>query len=60
MRGLKYFEFSSKLKKQGEDIFGIDKKIDGEEGVKDKKVEEKPRKVKGPPEKKSSGKKKHK
>ena len=66
MRGLKYFEFSSKLKKQGEDIFGMGKVEDMEEAKEKeeeskpakKKGEKKPRMAKGPPKSKASPKKK--
>jgi uncharacterized membrane protein (DUF106 family) len=73
MRGLKYFEFSSKLKKQGHDVFGkqkaeVEKEAEEEEAKKPakKKGEKKPRmakeppKGKSPPKKKGSGKKKDK
>jgi uncharacterized membrane protein (DUF106 family) len=58
MRGFKYFEFSSKLKKQGEDIFGRGKTGSvEEESVEEEKEKKKPRTAKGPPKKKGSGKK---
>jgi uncharacterized membrane protein (DUF106 family) len=55
MRGLKYFEFSSKLKKKGEDVFGkglIGEKEEVEDSGKkasEKNDEKKPRKAKEPP-----------
>jgi uncharacterized membrane protein (DUF106 family) len=52
MRGLKYFEFSSKLKKKGEDVFGPAGKLQKEEATdksEDKKDQKRPREAKKPP-----------
>jgi hypothetical protein len=61
MRGLKYFEFSSKLKKKGEDVFGPSDKTKKEEKAVDKeekKDRKKPREAKRPPGKGEKGGKK--
>jgi len=49
MRGLKYFEFSSKLKKKGEDVFGpVDRPVKEEAPI-DIEDRKRPREAKGPP-----------
>ncbi len=61
MRGLKYFEFSNKLKKQGEDVFGPMDKPKEEENqaeVEEKEDRKKPREAKRPPGKGDKGGKK--